>query len=65
MKNFIIVCAGLKGGSGKSCVCANLAMHLIDQGIPVIVYDADINRPSFVIVSVSWQSILMHSHLTS
>ena len=44
MKNFIIVCAGLKGGSGKSCVCANLAMHLIDQGIPVIVYDADIQQ---------------------
>ena len=44
MKNFIIVCAGLKGGSGKSCVRANLAMHLIDQGIPVIVYDADIQQ---------------------
>ena len=44
MKNCIIVCAGLKGGSGKSCVCANLAMHLIDQGIPVIVYDADIQQ---------------------
>ena len=44
MKNCIIVCAGLKVGAGKSCVCANLAMHLIDQGIPVIVYDADIQQ---------------------
>ena len=35
---------GLKGGGGKSTVCANLAMHLIDQGIPVIVYDADIQQ---------------------
>ena len=44
MKNCIIVSAGLKGGGGKSTVCANLAMHLIDQGIPVIFYDADIQQ---------------------
>lgn len=44
MKNCIIVSVGLKGGGGKSTVCANLAMHLIDQGIPVIVYDADIQQ---------------------
>lgn len=44
MKNFIIVSVGLKGGGGKSTVCANLAIHLIDQGIPVIVYDADIQQ---------------------
>ncbi|MCQ2258833.1 MAG: ParA family protein [Bacteroidaceae bacterium] len=44
MQNKIIVCVGLKGGGGKSTVCANLALHLIDQGIPVIVYDADIQQ---------------------
>ena len=44
MKNCIIVSVGLKGGGGKSTVCANLAMHLIDQGIPVIFYDADIQQ---------------------
>lgn len=44
MKNCIIVSVGLKGGGGKSTICANLAMHLIDQGIPVIFYDADIQQ---------------------
>ena len=44
MKNCIIVSVGLKGGGGKSTVCANLAMHLIDQGISVIFYDADIQQ---------------------
>ena len=44
MKNCIIVSVGLKGGGGKSTVCANLTMHLINQGIPVIVYDADIQQ---------------------
>ena len=44
MKNCIIVSVGLKGGGGKSTVCANRAMHLIDQGIPVIFYDADIQQ---------------------
>lgn len=44
MQNKIIVTVGLKGGGGKSTVCANLAMHLVDKGIPVIVYDADIQQ---------------------
>src|SRR5574344_2097516 len=44
MQNKIIVTVGLKGGGGKSTVCANIAMHLVDKGIPVIVYDADIQQ---------------------
>ena len=31
MQNKIIVTVGLKRGGGKSTVCANLAMHLVDN----------------------------------
>lgn len=44
MQNKIIVTVGLKGGGGKSTGCANLVMYLVDKGIPVIVYDADIQQ---------------------
>ena len=63
MKNCIIVSAGLKGGGGKSTVCANLAMHLIDQGIPVIFYDADIQQT--LVRQRELAEHPMSSHLTS
>ena len=47
MKNKIITFCSIKGGCGKSNLCANFAMYLIGQGIPVVVYDADIQQTLF------------------
>lgn len=41
----IAVCSG-KGGVGKSILTANLALGLGEQGLPVIVWDADIAFPN-------------------
>ena len=42
MENRIVVVTGIKGGTGKSTITSLLAHYLADRGIPVIVFDADI-----------------------
>jgi chromosome partitioning protein len=44
MQNKIILTTALKGGVGKSCLCANFATFFVEQGQPVIVLDADIQQ---------------------
>ena len=47
MENKIIISSNVKGGTGKSSLCALLAMHLIELGYPVIVIDADVQQSLF------------------
>ncbi len=44
MNNKIVLFANLKGGVGKSTLCATFANYLRVVGLPVIVFDADIQR---------------------
>ena len=44
MNNKIILTTALKGGVGKSCLCANFATFFVEQGQPVMVLDADIQQ---------------------
>lgn len=44
MENKIVILSGAKGGTGKSLVCAIMAMYLWENGIPVVVLDADIQQ---------------------
>lgn len=44
MKNQIIVFTTIKGGTGKTTLCASMATFLVEQGVPVIVLDADIQQ---------------------
>jgi chromosome partitioning protein len=44
MNNRIILTTALKGGVGKSCLCANFATFFVEQGQPVMVLDADIQQ---------------------
>lgn len=44
MENKIVILSGAKGGTGKSLVCGILAMYLWENGIPVVVLDADIQQ---------------------
>lgn len=39
----IISCVSVKGGSGKTTVCLNLASYFVLEGYNVIIVDADIN----------------------
>lgn len=43
-ENKIILLVSIKGGVGKSLLCAHLATHLKELGIPVVVVDADIQQ---------------------
>lgn len=47
MKNKIIAFANLKGGVGKTTICAMFASYLHEQGKPVAVVDADIQQSLF------------------
>ena len=42
MDNKIILFSNLKGGVGKSCLSVLFSTYLHEQGIPVMVVDADI-----------------------
>lgn len=44
MKNKIIIFTTIKGGTGKTTLCASAATFLVELGIPVIVLDADIQQ---------------------
>ncbi len=44
MKNQIILFTTIKGGTGKTTLCASAATYLVEQGIPVIVLDADVQQ---------------------
>lgn len=44
MENKIVILSGAKGGTGKSLVCGIHAMYLWENGIPVVVLDADIQQ---------------------
>lgn len=44
MENKIVILSGAKGDTGKSLVCAIMAMYLWENGIPVVVLDADIQQ---------------------
>ena len=41
MNNKVIITTGLKGGTGKTSLCANFATFFVEQGVPVLVLDAD------------------------
>lgn len=43
-KNQIILFSNIKGGVGKTTLCSTFAFYLWKIGMPVIVYDADIQR---------------------
>lgn len=43
-KNCIIVTSSLKGGVGKTSLCATSAMHFLLHGIPTVVIDADLQQ---------------------
>ena len=42
MKNQIILFSNIKGGVGKTTLCAIFANYLVEKGIPVFVVDADL-----------------------
>ena len=44
MENKIVLFANMKGGVGKSTLCATFANYLVAKGVPVVVLDADIQR---------------------
>ena len=44
MKNQIILFTSVKGGVGKTQLCASAATFLVEQGIPVIVIDIDVQQ---------------------
>lgn len=44
MNNKVIITTGLKGGTGKTSICANFATFFAEQGVPVFVLDADIQQ---------------------
>ena len=43
-KNCIIVTSSLKGGVGKTSLCATSAMYFLLHGIPTVVIDADLQQ---------------------
>lgn len=47
MDNKIILFSNLKGGVGKSCLSVLFSTYLHEQGIPVMVVDADIQQSIF------------------
>lgn len=42
MKNRIVIFSNIKGGVGKTTLCALLASYLAEKGYPVIAIDADL-----------------------
>ena len=44
MNNKVIITTGLKGGTGKTSLCANFATFFVEQGVAVFVLDADIQQ---------------------
>lgn len=44
MKNHVVLFTTIKGGTGKTTLCASFATFLVEQGFPVIVVDADIQQ---------------------
>ena len=44
MDNKIIITTSLKGGVGKTSLCANFATFFVEQDVPVFVLDADIQQ---------------------
>lgn len=42
MDNKIIIFSNIKGGVGKTSLCALFASYLAEKGVPVIVFDADL-----------------------
>ena len=42
MKNKIIIFSNIKGGVGKTTLCALFASYLVEKGYPVIAIDADL-----------------------
>ena len=44
MENHIIITTSLKGGVGKTSLCANFATFFVEQDVPVFVLDADIQQ---------------------
>lgn len=47
MKNRIIIFSNIKGGVGKTTLCALFASYLAERGYPVIVIDADLQASLF------------------
>ena len=47
MKNKIVLFSNIKGGVGKTTLCALYASYLAEQGIPVFVVDADLQASLF------------------
>lgn len=41
MKNLIVTFTNLKGGTGKTTLCSLFATYCVEQGLPVVVIDAD------------------------
>lgn len=41
MKNLIVTFTNLKGGTGKTTLCSLFATYCVEQGLPVVVLDAD------------------------
>ena len=44
MNNKVIITTGMKGGTGKTSLCANFSTFFVEQGVPVFVLDADIQQ---------------------
>jgi len=44
MQNKVILFTTIKGGTGKTTLCASAATFLVELGVPVIVIDADIQQ---------------------
>ena len=47
MENKIILFSNIKGGVGKTTLCALFATYLAEQGVPVFVLDADLQESLF------------------
>lgn len=47
MKNKIIIFSNIKGGVGKTALCALFASYLAEKGIPVVALDADLQASLF------------------
>ena len=41
MKNLIVTFTNMKGGTGKTTLCSLFATYCVEQGLPVVVIDAD------------------------
>ena len=47
MKNKIVIFSNIKGGVGKTTLCALFADYLIEHGFPTFVIDADLQASLF------------------